>query len=377
MNNNQSILIHTSDRLAFKNCRRAWYWSSPIRQSLRTASTPEALWFGTAVHHGLEAFYLGQDYQKALEQHCAEHKQDLVGKEPSLEQDDRFYELFNLALGMLQGYQRWVGIKNLNNRFIVVGTEIRFRVPLDIKQHARVYYVGKADALVYDNTTKLLWVVEFKTAAQFSSIDFLSWDEQCGSYVWAFECVRNGYGAVDIDTLIRPELFWDATRVEGVLYDDLRKKVPAQPRVLIGGNLSVNKTQDTTYEVFYAYLEENGYSPDGYKDFLDFLLTKPNNFFRRTKVRRNPAELLNIGINIHAEATDMCNHDLPLYPNPGYRASNCQRCAFQGPCLAMNDDIVPDMSDYIVKDSFAGDEFFETGSPEGGELHEPGIETRA
>lgn len=55
------IPIHTSDRAAFKECRRRWAWSSPSRRNLvpRVAQYGVAmpLWFGTGIHRALEAYY--------------------------------------------------------------------------------------------------------------------------------------------------------------------------------------------------------------------------------------------------------------------------------------------------------------------------------
>ena len=55
------IPIHSSDRAAFKFCRRKWAWSSPARMNLiprtQVYGVQENLWFGTGIHHALERYY--------------------------------------------------------------------------------------------------------------------------------------------------------------------------------------------------------------------------------------------------------------------------------------------------------------------------------
>ena len=51
------IPIHTSDRSAFKFCRRRWDWSSPMRRNLVPKTVQFPLWFGTGFHYALEMHY--------------------------------------------------------------------------------------------------------------------------------------------------------------------------------------------------------------------------------------------------------------------------------------------------------------------------------
>jgi hypothetical protein len=55
------IPIHTSDREAFKSCRRKWAWSSPAHANLIRKPSIYGiimpLWFGTGIHQSLERYY--------------------------------------------------------------------------------------------------------------------------------------------------------------------------------------------------------------------------------------------------------------------------------------------------------------------------------
>src|SRR5258707_12012307 len=55
------IPIHSSDRAAFKFCRRSWAWSSPSKLNLIPRAdvygVEKNLWFGTGIHYALERYY--------------------------------------------------------------------------------------------------------------------------------------------------------------------------------------------------------------------------------------------------------------------------------------------------------------------------------
>jgi len=117
------------------------------------------------------------------------------------------------------------------------------------------------------------------------------------------------------------------------------KKVPHTPAPLLrsqqGRNFSVNKQQDTTYEMSVKALSEAGEDLTQYQDFLEFLQLQGNKFFKRTQVHRNEHELRNQGLNIYYEVKEMLDPNTVSYPNPS--RFNCMMCAFRAPCIAMND----------------------------------------
>jgi hypothetical protein len=56
--------------------------------------------------------------------------------------------------------------------------------------------------------------------------------------------------------------------------------------------------------------------------------------FRRTRILRRPAELAAMGTRLAAEALDMVDPGLALYPNPA--PDHCGTCQFVVPCLAVD-----------------------------------------
>jgi hypothetical protein len=56
--------------------------------------------------------------------------------------------------------------------------------------------------------------------------------------------------------------------------------------------------------------------------------------FRRTRIPRDRAELEAMGARLAAEALDMVDPGLRVYPNPA--PEHCGGCRFVGPCLAID-----------------------------------------
>ena len=50
-------VLRTSDRLAFKHCRRKWDWTSHLRNNLQTIVTADPLWTGSGMHYALEDYH--------------------------------------------------------------------------------------------------------------------------------------------------------------------------------------------------------------------------------------------------------------------------------------------------------------------------------
>jgi hypothetical protein len=174
-----------------------------------------------------------------------------------------------------------------------------------------IVYQGRIDLIVKDMRAGKYWIVDHKTAAQFGQTEHLELDPQCGSYCWAIKRV------LGID-------------VEGVVYQEMRKSYPKEPNVLKSGELSKNKNQGTTVELYEKAIREGGYRRADYAEFLETLGNSQQEYFRRLVVHRSPDELRILEHNICLEAIDMFN-DPHIYPNPS--RWNCNGCAMRTPCL--------------------------------------------
>ena len=122
----------------------------------------------------------------------------------------------------------------------------------------KIGLVIKIDGLIKDSDGRL-WLLERKSNKKFKDPDSRIRDLQTSLYCWGLW--KLGYD------------------VEGVMWDEVRTKLPVIPSVLKNGLISKRKNIDTDFETFVTALEENEQDEDGYEDILERV--KFNTFFRR------------------------------------------------------------------------------------------------
>ena len=324
------VSIHTSDRTNFKRCRQRWDFSSNIRGNLEPKKPVTPLWFGSGIHESLAAYYdpeitlsTGNTYLKKgtgilqrvprdpdfgifVFENYVDSWLTSLG-EPSEDQYLWAKENRELGLGMLNNYFQWARI---NDDFEVIWVEKEYEV--EIPGMPGISYSFRCDGLI--KTKHHTWLLEHKTTAQFpDQTEWLMMDDQCGSYLWGL-------------TQLDPPIF-----AEGVMYNELKKKIPMPLRPLMNGGFSINRSQDTTFNIAVSTLrEEYGKIPKHYWEFLDFLKYKPDNFIRRTPVRRNKQEIQILGDHLRYEALDMLGSPA-IYRSPS--RVNCMSCPFVSPCI--------------------------------------------
>jgi len=335
-------IIRTSDRIAWKRCRRAHHFGSTMHRNLVPLRGSKPLEFGTDMHEAWGVLYnpltwplvknsktrgvilesVRQTFIKANYEHKKLYRE---GDGYSVDVEEDFKERQELGLGMLDAYFDWqIGV----DTFTPTHVEVDFEVPILTPQGNEfrcfehdwpVVYQGRLDGIVQDSFG-WYWILEHKTTSQMGPTEHLVLDEQTGSYAWALMQMLG-------------------LRVQGVIYNEAVKKLAHPPVELLrpreGRNFSVNKQQDTTYEMAVHALSVAGEDLRLYDDFLSYLKLQGNKFFRRTQVHRNTYELQDQGVRIYHEAREMLNPETVPYPNPS--RFNCMMCAFRSPCIAMND----------------------------------------
>lgn len=274
------------------------------------------------MHSALEAYYRPETWGKQGLQESNSMEAFLIAikevqqlvKIGALEFEVRFEELKALGIGMLEHYFAWAPTRD---KFTPILVEVEFEVPIPGLEG--VVYQGRIDLIVEDDQGRY-WLVDHKTTAQMADTEWLALDDQCSSYAWA----------------IKEKL---GLRVSGVIYNELRKKVPRKPAPLKSGALSANKAQDTTYEVYLAEVIRLGFNPESYTGILMYLRDNPKDFVRRTRITYGPRVLPIVEDRIRAEAQEMLNNPA-IYPTPS--RFNCNGCNFFRPCLAKFEGYDPD-----------------------------------
>lgn len=327
-------VIHVTQRKTYKRCRRQWDWE--CRRELEPKRRPIPFDFGTAIHAALQTYYnpitWKQDretikaaslsaFARSMREQWADYLTNMEEDGPDVEDEEEWKKHTDLGLGMIKGYFVFA---EANDKFtpFAVETILICEIPDVICScHGEsVFLQGKFDLMVQDNFNEF-WLVDYKTASAFyeNMLDFLSLDDQIPCYAY---------------------LVWKVLgiRVAGGIYNELRKAVPLPPRVLKSGKLSVDKAQPTSLELYLRALQETRQAPTGeYEDFLSYLSANPKEYFRRFYVHRTNKELNILERNLIAEATEMVNPDLPIYPNPSKPNGHCAWCAFRTPCILVSE----------------------------------------
>lgn len=337
--------IHTSDRIAFKRCRRKWNWSSKLRQNLELQVSPGPLWLGSGFHYAMEDFH---GYNKYKSPHAAfaayVNAWKKLGAHRMPEDHD---ELEQLMFSMLDYYEGWLQGRDTLKTFVYNDkpqVEVTFEVPLPIegaydvdgKLYDAVHYVGTIDKVVIDEDDRL-WLLDYKTAKMFSTTHFDT-DPQVTAYCWVASVLYPGY------------------EIAGFIYQQHLKEIATPPQVLKTGRISVNKQQRTTHRLYKdALLNLYGSIDKAPTDNLAFLnelalqeTSDMDRFIRRDYIERSQAQIESEGEKIILEACDMLDVNLPLYPNP---TRDCAwDCSFQAPCLMLDchDDFEAELNNSYV-----------------------------
>lgn len=314
--------IHVSDIQAFLQCRRAWNWSSNLRQHLTTIEPYKPFYLGTVIHKFLEEYY----HPNKFNGHASERARAYLSAQPNV-----IPEFIEFGVNIFEHYLQWVNVWDTSPldplgdyRLISQNVEQEFDVPIlspSGKPSSKFRFAGRVDGVWRSQIDGKLYLHEIKTT---SSIDHriaqLQFEMQPTAYILAMEQVYN-------------------EPVVGVIYTLIRKKVPVDPDVLQNGTLSKNKAIDTTVDNYLACIKRRHPSWETheikavYGDILNHLLSIPNKFFRRVLITRSQTQLDEMHQTLYQVARDMTNKHLPLYPNPGYFCSNC---LYQQPCIALS-----------------------------------------
>lgn len=341
----RAVIIRTSDRIAFKQCRRKWAWSSHLKKNLGAKNLAGPLWFGSAIHYALEDYHgynVFGNPADAFRAYCIATSKQHIRDLPS-----DAVELFELGSAMMDYYvNSWL---NQSGRPVdqtywyndpitdklIPGVEVNFEleVPLDDPAHSHlkdfaerigadvVLYRGTMDRVAIDEYGRL-WVVEYKTAKRAEHLHYQT-DPQVTTYTWAAQHIFD-----------KP--------VAGVIYMQFVKNMPKVPQPLSSGKISTASNLATSGPLYqraltnmYGSVEK---APEANRKFLtDLLATEDENkdrYIQRNRVERNAYQLDMEAQKILLELEDILNPNLPLYPNP---TRDCSRmCGFLSACVAFD-----------------------------------------
>ena len=294
-----------TERSTFKFCRRQDLFSRidklvPQREAIGT------LWYGRMIHAGLEYFYKGLPWEEHMQTWWENSIHEDEPEETILEKRD----LLETGVELITRYIDFAE-EHDSQEWEILEIESEWLVP---SPNGLGVLEGHTDMVVLWRDK--IWVIDHKTKTSFSDPFELMFDDQMTAYLWMASQLYPDY------------------EIGGAIYNQLRKKKPATPMLLKSGKaLSKAKDIDTTVDIYYDAIIENGFDPNDYADVLGSIATKK--FFLREPVVRNPHEIASFGEMLDGEMVDMTNPDLPRYSN---KQSDCTwRCSYKSLCLATDD----------------------------------------
>lgn len=321
--------ISISGLKSFRNCRRAFKWSSSTRDNLEPKEPSLPFFTGSVIHSALEAYYGTGKVPLEYATMQAIHTEKLKAK--ALGVDYGTYgqvlkEQEELSIGIMQHYKIWLEGKVhsydmfADSKLEFLAVETAFNVPIytpSNKPSPYISFVGRFDGVVMlsDGT---LWLWENKTSSRINElVNSLDNDEQATGYIYALQEII-GYP------------------VSGVIYNILLKKVPTHARVLKSGSLSTAKNISASFESYLQDIKSNHPEYDNnaiirqYGSMLD-MLKGDNKFFKRIAITRTQEEINAFKSRLYTVGLEAIRQSTVMYSNPSY--NNCRWCRFKTPCL--------------------------------------------
>jgi hypothetical protein len=323
-----------ADRGAFKRCRRQWDLGARERQSYEPARPAAAADLEAAVRDALAVYYFPGmwDWQRSVVLPLVvQGLARSAGRGPPAGEEE-----LAAAEALLRRYFEWAPAVD---RFSPIQVEHPFEVNLPdpaggdrelvLADGRPVRYQGRVDLLAGDEHDRY-WVVAHRVVDRFAPAGDLLLDEELVAACWALEQV---YPGMRIAGTVHNELRVDPEPPAGTAWSRLRRRlVHADRQVRRSGHqrgLPQHEASGGGRSLPYARRGARA-RPAADPAAVDVQGDGP---FRRTRVPRDRAELAAMGTRLAAEALEMVDPDLRVYPSPS--PEHCGSCQFEAPCLAM------------------------------------------
>lgn len=366
--------IHTSERRAFRACRRRWDWA--YRQDFHPTVMAKPLEFGIAYHVAMETWYDPDSWLKDRDMQSKLAVQsfrqtvydqytryvELNGIPEELVVDD-YNQRIELGVAMVEYYTKkvsplldkgltplaveipfeafmgfrckcdtcwklWsnsqdfnVDINHVNDTFGVIGID-------NYKENywtgLPVTFGGRIDAIMMDEEGRIFcfdWKTTSKILDDYDEAAFLELDDQVAGYPVALRMLGK--------------------RVDGFIYHEQRKAVPAAPKMLQreykGRIFSTDKNAPIEYDTFLNTVlnhDLRAYNMGFYDEYLEYLQgPMAPKFYQRHSIIKTDIQIKNFWNDLIEEAKDMLKNPR-VYPQPS--RFSCNSCLYRVPCDGKN-----------------------------------------
>jgi hypothetical protein len=324
-----------ADRGAFKRCRRQWDFGARERQNYKPAAAPAAAPdLEPAIRDALAVYYFPGmwDWQRSVVLPLVvQGLARSAGRGPTAGEEE-----LAAAEALLRRYFEWApGV----DRFSPIQVEHPFEVNLPdpaggdrelvLADGRPVRYQGRVDLLAGDERDRY-WVVAHRVVDRFAPAGDLLLDEELVAACWALEQV---YPGMRIAGTVHNELLLPTGELAGRdRWIVGRRPTPSRFRRRLRRHergLPQHEASGGGRSLPYARRGARA-RPPADPAAVD---VQGDGTFRRTRVPRDRAELAATGTRLAAEALEMVDPDLRVYPSPA--PEHCGSCQFLAPCLAM------------------------------------------
>ena len=347
-----AVLITAADRASFRRCRRQWDFGARTRQDLEPLDRPRGPDLDRAVRDALAVYYfpgmwdwdrgvrlplVGQELERALtrqRQGCGDEAGSAV-----------WQEALEAGRALLDRYTEWAATAD---RFspVLVETDFEVNVLDPVRPEAglvaaageTIRYTGRIDLLAVD-AHDAYWIVRHRVVdGDWTPTGQLVADEEALAACWAWE------------------QFYLGMAITGTVYNELRL-APSEPRRRAGWSFRGLRSRAATGQSFRGLRSRAAtrrpavrqHEPSGGGRSIPQhrrmyaqaraprrvapIEQRTEDGFRRTWLRRTPADITEAGRRLGADVAEMTREDVEVYPVPS--AANCVPCPYFEPCRAL------------------------------------------
>jgi len=314
-----------SSMKCFKECRREYYYR--YVQGIEVKKKPDYFIIGSAVDLGLNLFYQNEKIDKVFTEINNYFQSKMPVEFDSMETQIKWEKAHVLSVDMVKNYIETYQ----DEKFEVLEIQKSFKIEVPGTDYS---LAGKIDGIVKQDSS--LWILENKTTKSVDSnyLKKLTLDQQSIIYKDAYEKETK-------------------KKIAGILHNVLIKSVPALPKLLKNGTLSMapSSNKNVTVETFLAACRIHGLDPNDYRIHLEWLKKNQRSFFYREWLVF-PQETMDEWRNELKQIVkdiDNCQKEKTFYKN----TSSCVQfgvCPYFDICTAIDKEAVIEASYIRLKD---------------------------
>ncbi len=320
--------VSAQERAAFKRCRRQWDFGSIHRHNLRSLE-PAPLDLNQAIRDALAVYYYPGmwDWQSPIVLPLVRKAfMRTISAAPASAQ--RAADL-DLGTDVLEHYIAWApSLDDFGP--LKIETDVEALIP-DIREPGQALVTGDGRRVLYTERIALLavdgadenWVVTHQVVHEWQDVESMLLDEAAIAACWAWE---QTYLGMDIAGTIHNEILVPTPDTLGELPTQTRTGRPGR------GGYDQNEPSGGGRSIPQLARPERLENRPGRSGRVE---QETAGILRRTRIRRSRGEIETTARQVGAEALEMLNPKLALYPTPS--AAHCPQCLFVAPCLAMTE----------------------------------------